>query len=284
MKYCPSCGSELQSGATLCLSCGKNLLPENSNELVRPSRSHSNSFRHSQPVADPQPSGNKNHGINQSSGVLNYFQLYYENMFTAGGLISRMLNMIVSPNKEWLKVYNEKPAMVRSWSYAWTLLLIPTISNFLAYGFLGAKIAGLIVKSPFLGLQQGLMTFVCGILSVYATALFVSVLAPGLNFNKKLDRSLQLVVYSMTPYWVAGIFFLVPGLHPVVYVLGIYVIYLFYKGLPVLMKTPENRTLAYLLVSIFVLIIVQIITAFIVALILSLFFSQPLNEYSYLVY
>jgi hypothetical protein len=282
MKICSSCGYELQPGAIFCLSCGKNLSEEKGSHFARPSHSHSNLFRHSQSIADPPPSAFQHQGNHHSSASQTYLQLFYANVFTVGGLISRVVNIILKPKTEWVKIHQEQPVMVRSWSYALTLLLIPTISSILAYGVFGVKIAGLTIKSPFLGLQQGLMTIVCGILSLYATALFVCVIAPGIDSERKLGRSLQLVVYSMTPFWVAGIFFLVPGLQPVVYVMGIYVIYLLYIGLPVLMRTPENRTLVYLIVSITVLIIVQIITAFIVALIFSLFFTQEMSEFSYL--
>ncbi len=281
MKYCPTCDDELQPRATFCLSCGTELSFESGNRPARPSQSHPNHFRHSQPNVNPQPSGFQRQRNHHSSGSQIYSQLYFANLFTVRGLISRMVNMILKPKTEWVNVYQEQPFMVRSWSYALMLLLIPAISNFMAYGFIGVKISGLTIKSPILGLQEGLMTFICGILSIYATALVVYFLAPGFNSEKKFGRALQLVVYSMTPFWVAGIMFLVPGIQPIVYMTGIYVFYLMFKGLPVLLRIPGKKITGYLTVSIIGLIAFQIIFTFLFALTLSLFFTQEINKFSF---
>jgi hypothetical protein len=55
---------------------------------------------------------------------------------------------------------------------------------------------------------------------------------------------MKLAVYSMTPAWLAGVFALIPGLG-FLRILGLYSLYVFWLGLPVLMGPPPDKTAPY---------------------------------------
>ncbi|MBV9287506.1 MAG: hypothetical protein JO288_06740 [Hyphomicrobiales bacterium] len=61
---------------------------------------------------------------------------------------------------------------------------------------------------------------------------------------------MKLAVYSMTPAWLAGVFALVPGLGFLRGLGLLYAVYLFWLGLPILMKPPVDRTGPYALAAI----------------------------------
>jgi hypothetical protein len=66
---------------------------------------------------------------------------------------------------------------------------------------------------------------------------------------------MKVAAYAPTAAWVASVFALLPIL-AVLTVLGLYSFYLLYLGLPILMRTPQDKTLGYLLSVIVCTIIV----------------------------
>jgi hypothetical protein len=64
------------------------------------------------------------------------------------------------------------------------------------------------------------------------------------------------VAYSSTAVWVVGIFYILPSLSFLAY-LGLYSIYLFYLGIPVMKKTPEDKRVIYMIVSAVVVIVIS---------------------------
>jgi hypothetical protein len=72
-------------------------------------------------------------------------------------------------------------------------------------------------------------------------------------------HALKLVVYSMTPVWVAGVLNLIPALAPLGIIAALYSVYIFYLGLPVMMETPADKVVPYMAVSALVIIVVSVI-------------------------
>ena len=89
-----------------------------------------------------------------------------------------------------------------------------------------------------------LLTFVM----VYIIACVINVLAPRFGGRKNFANALKLSVYSHTPLWLAGIFLLIPGLNFLL-ILGVYGLYLFWIGLPLLMQVPDDKALPYAAVA-----------------------------------
>lgn len=73
---------------------------------------------------------------------------------------------------------------------------------------------------------------------VYVIAIVTDALAPTFGGTKNQSNALKLVVYAMTPIWLAGVFLLIPQLR----ILGLYGLYLFWLGIPALMKAPDEKS------------------------------------------
>jgi hypothetical protein len=54
---------------------------------------------------------------------------------------------------------------------------------------------------------------------------------------------------------------LVPALSPLIVVAALYAVYLFYLGLPSLMRTPSDQVIPYMIVSALVVIVVTVCLA-----------------------
>ena len=184
-------------------------------------------------------------------------------------LVERAKNIITTPKTEWAAVASEEPDIQQIMiSYVLPLALIPSIASIIGWGVLGSAL----LKSFSWGIAMGIVQLISAFVTVYITALVVNLLAPSFNSEKNMGRAIQLVAYSYTPAWVGGILNIIPFLSWLGMLFGLYGLYLMYLGLPHTMKTPQDKNIVYLIVSIIVLIVVyMIIAAILTSIILAIF-------------
>ena len=154
-------------------------------------------------------------------------------------LIQRVKAILLTPSTEWPVIERElgSPSILFV-NYVPILAAIPAISRFVGQSLIGGY-------TPILsGLLRAVIVYVATFAVVYLIACVIDLLAPRFGAQKNFDNALKLTVYSYTPVWLAGIFLLIPGLNFLV-ILGLYGIYLLWRGLPVLMRAPDDRVLAY---------------------------------------
>jgi len=178
-------------------------------------------------------------------------------------LIDRAKNIIVSPKTEWEAVADEEPNIQQIITgYVIPLALIGTIASLIGYGFIGGAYWGTSINY---GVAQALIVLINAILSVFIAAFVIDALAPSFGSQKNMGRAFQLIVYSMTPSWIGGVFSIYPPLVILGTLLSLYGLYLFYLGFTPLMQTPEDKKIGYIIVSIVVLIVVYIVLGIILS-------------------
>ena len=94
------------------------------------------------------------------------------------------------------------------------------------------------------GLVGAVLQYVLAFAAVYVLAVITDALAPTFGGRKSQPNALKLAVYSMTPVWLVGVFSLIPGLR-ILAILGLYSVYLFWLGVPALMKAPDDKSVLY---------------------------------------
>lgn len=177
-------------------------------------------------------------------------------------IVERAKGIIVTPKTEWLVVAAEEPNIRQIVTeYVLPLALIPAIASVIGLGLIGRGM----MSSFGWGIAMGLMQFAVAFVGVYASAFVVDFLAPKFGSQKNMGRAVQLVAYSYTPVWVAGILYVIPVLGALVILAGIYGLYLMYLGLPQTMRTPPDKVIGYLVVSVIAMIVIY----WIISLILS---------------
>jgi len=184
-------------------------------------------------------------------------------------LVERAKNIMLSPKTEWEAVANEEPNTQQILTgYVLPLALIPTIAVIIGWGVFG--MFG--YHSFSYGIALGLVQIINAFLSVLIAAFVIDALAPSFGSQKGFGRALQLVAYSMTPAWVGGIFSIFPAIGWLGSLIGLYGLYLLYLGVAPLMKTPEEKKVGYVIVSIIILIVVYfVIAAILTTILLSVF-------------
>ena len=179
-------------------------------------------------------------------------------------LIDRAKNILITPKTEW-EVINGEAATPQSllMIYVLPLALVSAVGPLLT-GFL---FPGPIALTFFL--VSAVIAFVSTVLGYYISIYIIDLLAPSFGSEKDLNKSAQLVAYSATPSYLAGLLSFIPVLGGLLkFAAWIYSIYLMYLGIGPLKKTPEDKKVIYLLVAFLVMIGVTIIIGAILGAIL----------------
>ena len=172
-------------------------------------------------------------------------------------LVERVKAILVSPKSEWPAIEPEPGDTAYLFTnYVAILAAIPAVCRFVGMTIAGASVGGGLIAA----VVHYLLTFVM----VYVVALITDALAPTFGARKSHPNALKLVVYSMTPAWVAGVFSLIPSLAILVLLGWLYGLYLLWLGVPVLMKAPDEKSVPYTAAVAVCAIIVAIVFGWIV--------------------
>ena len=180
-------------------------------------------------------------------------------------IVARVKGLLFDPKSEWDVIAGEATGpneLLRS--YVAILAAVPPIC-----GFIGTSIIGI---GPYrTGLIAGLFIavihYVLTIVGVFVVAFVIDALAGTFGGRKDFTSAFKVAAYAPTAAWVAGAFTAIPVLSALS-IVGIYSFYLFYLGLPVLMRTPNDKVVAYVLSVIVCAIIVWVLILFIPAMLI----------------
>jgi len=189
-------------------------------------------------------------------------------------LINRAKNILLTPATEWRVIDGEMetPGSLLG-KYVLPMALIPAIAYFIGYGLIGVDAVLFRIGGIKWGIMLACSSFITSLCGYYISTYVIDALAPSFNSPKNIGKSAQLVAYSYTAAWVAGIFYILPSLG-ILAILGLYGIYLFYVGIPVMKSTPEDKRVTYMIVSAIVIIVV----AFVVGLVINNIFYSILGN------
>lgn len=183
-------------------------------------------------------------------------------------LKERVTNILKSPKTEW-PVIEAEPTTTEALyrGYIGPLAAIPAVSWFIGMCLVGMPMPfiGWYREGIVRGFSNMVVMFVLSLVGVYLAALVIDKLAPTFQSRSNQLQALKLVAYAQTPAWIAGVLYIIPALAPIAIVAGLYAIYLFYLGLPVMMKTPEGKVIPYMVVAAIVVIAVSFVVGLVSA-------------------
>jgi hypothetical protein len=180
-------------------------------------------------------------------------------------IIERVKSILLTPKNEWNVIDGESdtPQSLLT-KYVVPLALIGAIAGFIGYGLIGINILGIKISGMQWGISMAIKLFLTSILSYYICSYVVDALAPNFKSEKDINKSAQLVAYASTAGAVGSVLYILPALSLLVIIAAIYGIYLFYVGLPVLKKTPQDQVVPYMIVSAVVIIVISLVLGFII--------------------
>ncbi len=162
-------------------------------------------------------------------------------------LIRRAQDILLKPADTWPAIAAETTDTRSLYTqYLMILAAIPAVAGFIGMSLVGVGGFGYSMRIPLLwGLSSMVVNYVVTLAAMYVMALIVEALAPSFGGTKDRMQALKLVVYGSTAAMVGGIFSVLPALSVLGLLAALYSIYLFYLGIPVLMKCPQDKAVPY---------------------------------------
>lgn len=178
-------------------------------------------------------------------------------------LIERAKNILLQPKETWAVIDHEPTDTATLFTgYVMILAAIPAVCGFIGLSLIGFGGFGVTVRVPFMaGLVNMVVSYVLSLVGIFALGLIINALAPTFGGHKSQIQALKVAVYASTAALLGGVFSLLPALSILGVVAALYSIYLLYTGLPVLMKSNPEKSIAYTAVVIIAAIVMGVIIA-----------------------
>ncbi len=228
---CPSCQQANAIGARFCASCGASL-----NAAAPPPDAAQTS---ASPFA--QPASASAAGAPAASWPPSQTQM--------AGLVERVRNIILQPRAEWTNIAPEPTSAMQLFlGYVMPLAGISALISLIRMSIIGISLPfGGTLRSPLTaGITVAIFSFVMALVGVFVLALIVNALAPTFAGTRDQRQALKVTAYAMTPAWLGAVFGLLPMLGTLLGLLAsIYAIYLLYLGVPILMRSPQDKAAGY---------------------------------------
>jgi hypothetical protein len=177
-------------------------------------------------------------------------------------LQERVTKLLKDPAATWPVIAAEPTTTEQLYkNYIGPLAAIPAVA-----GFIGGSIIG--YSAPFIGTYRTpivsgfiwmIVTFALTLVGVYVSAFIIDKLAPTFDSTPNQLQALKLTGYSATPSFLGGILSIIPMLSILAIIPALYGIYLFYLGLPVMMKTPASKVVPYMVVAAIVSMVIMFV-------------------------
>ncbi|HMD02772.1 MAG TPA: Yip1 family protein [Candidatus Baltobacteraceae bacterium] len=165
-------------------------------------------------------------------------------------LVDRAWKIVAFPTREWPLIARETiPIRTLYLGYALPLATIGPACGLLRISYLGFPIGKTVYRVPLVtGIVQAVASLVFLLLAAYVLGLLVDALTQTFGGEPDSEQAQQVVVYSYTPAWLAGILvFLPPGplLGIAAIAIQLYCAYLLYLGLTPMLKVPRDNAAGF---------------------------------------
>ena len=178
-------------------------------------------------------------------------------------ILSRAKDLILRPLPTW-DVIEAEDATVDGLYRSWVMPLaaVPAACGALGeIAFSGLSLFGIRFHPNVLGiLTQALVGYGLTLVGVFVMALVLDELALRFGGERSRTQAFKLVAYSASAGWLGGVFLLLPapgGL--LAFLAGLYSLYLFYLGLPKLMRSDPEQTPTYFVLALLAMIALAVL-------------------------
>jgi hypothetical protein len=175
-------------------------------------------------------------------------------------LPGRVAGILSDPRAEWRKIAEEQDGIGSFYtSYIMPLAAIPAVAMLVGLALAGNPVAGGFAMGA--AIRSAIYSYAGAMLGAMIAALVIERLAPRFKSSGSTVDALKLVGYASTPVWVAGVFYVLLFLAPLVLAGVLYAVYLFYLGLPPMMKTHPDQVVPYMVVSAIAILVINMLLA-----------------------
>jgi hypothetical protein len=180
----------------------------------------------------------------------------------ARGIFARVKSILLTPSTEWPVIAAESSSSGAIYlRYVAPLVAIGVIATFLGQTLVGTSMGplGMARVGILAGLAHAILMFGLSFLQIFLISWLVDVLAPSFGGQRDPLAALKVTAYSFTPGWVAAVLNVIPVLGILGILAALYGLYLLYLGLPVLMRSPKEKSVGYTVVLVICAIVLSVL-------------------------
>lgn len=223
--FCPSCGAKNDDDAMFCRQCGAKL-----NESA-------------QPVARAQSSGPR-------TGAKGMVMRAFTDAFA-----------LVRDPVGYMTQNRDAAVSTRS-------VIVNYVAILAVITFIGTLIGDLITFSAkdhyVYAIPGAIFAYVLEIVGVVIIGIVIWKVGPSFATSTSQDTATRLAAYSYTPVLLASIFYAIPVAGTLLVFLALlYGLYILYRGIPVMLSTPKDRVVTYIIVIIVIMFVISIVLSLI---------------------
>jgi Yip1-like protein len=175
---------------------------------------------------------------------------------------NRLKGILLQPGATWKAIDGEftKPAaLYKGWVLPLALIgpicgALGTLVFGLNFGVVGTYRVPIQTIATIAVVDYGL-----SIVGVFVLSMIISILAPTFGGQKNDVQGLKVAAYGSTPWFVAGVFQLLPQLALVGILVSLYTVYLVFSGVPIVMKPAKDQAMGYAIVAVLAAVVVALI-------------------------
>ncbi len=178
------------------------------------------------------------------------------------GPITRIRRLLLTPRTEWRAIAAEDAGIARLYvRHILPLAGVPVVGAFARLVY-RATLRGRFDIAAW-GLVNALVSYAAALAVPLMAAAVLAAMGSRFRSSGRLTDALRLIAYAATPFWLAGIFYLVPGLALLAIPAGLYAVYLFYLGAPAVMRTPQDHVVPFMVVAALSILVASALTNFV---------------------
>ena len=185
-------------------------------------------------------------------------------------LSERVKGILLKPRQEWDIISGEPTTIAELYrNYVVILAAIGPVASIIGMSIVGIQLpfavgsfSGSFRVSLFTSISSAVVHYILTLVGVYVLAVIIDALAPTFSGEKNINQAFKVAAYSSTPGWVVAVIALIPSLSPLG-ILGLYGLYLLFLGLPVLMKSPKEKSAGYTIAVIVAGVVIFLVIGFI---------------------
>jgi len=178
------------------------------------------------------------------------------------GTINSAISLVRNP-VSYLTQNKDTPATVMGImvNYVAVLAAIPFLATligdlwyydlFIPFGFAGSFVAYAFLAAVLL--------YIFDVIAVYVVALVIGFLAPTFGSSTDKIKALRLSAFIFTPAFLIGILDIIPPLGILTFLGILYGLYILYLGLPIILGTPKDRVVTYVVAVVIATFIVYFV-------------------------
>lgn len=196
-----------------------------------------------------------------------------------GGLIGRIQRLLTRPAAEWPLIdADPSPAMSTFVKVAVPFAAIGPVATFLKVQLFGWGAFGFSYRPGIVwSVLDAAKSYAVALAAVWIFALVIEAFAPTFGAWKNRDQAMKVVCYSFIAAWLAQGLIIIPYVGWLLAIVGIYSLYVYFVGLPPMMRTPPDKAVPYVVVTLIVGAVATAILSTILGLILA--FAAPIPTY-----